>query len=251
MNDRQKMRSRIGAWRQTSWVALLSVGALWVLAGCASPLPAAEIGGPDAAVTTTLATAEPVQEVTDATEAPSAVAAPRPATSAQQKGPYYPITEPAERDNDLTSISTMATALGDVLLLNGRLLTTDGLPLPGATIEIWQTDGNGVYLHPNDPGFEQRDRNFQFYGEAITDAAGRYSFRTIMPGPYEPRPRHIHFKVKLDGAELLTSQLYFSNDAELANARVPADLVVNVAAGQDERGGAALVGEQDIVVTLR
>ena len=33
-----------------------------------------------------------------------------------------------------------------------------------------------------------------------------------MPGEYEPRPRHIHFKIKQNGQTLLTSQLYFSDD---------------------------------------
>ena len=46
------------------------------------------------------------------------------------------------------------------------------------------------------------------------DSEGWYAFRTIVPGRYEPRPRHIHFKVKQAGSTLLTSQFYFSDDVE-------------------------------------
>jgi protocatechuate 3,4-dioxygenase beta subunit len=101
---------------------------------------------------------------------------------------------------------------GEVLYLLGQVMDIQGEPLPGATVEIWQTDASGVYDHPGDPGTESRDRTFQFFGSSVADADGWYAFRTLMPGRYEPRPRHIHFKVKQDGATLLTSQFYFSDD---------------------------------------
>lgn len=101
---------------------------------------------------------------------------------------------------------------GDVLLLYGHVLDVNGEPVSDATVEIWQTDASGVYDHPQDPGTDGRDLTFQFYGSAATDASGFYAFRTIVPGRYEPRPRHIHFKVKRAGETALTSQFYFSDD---------------------------------------
>lgn len=101
---------------------------------------------------------------------------------------------------------------GEVLYLLGQVMDVQGEPVPGAVVEIWQTDADGVYDHPGDPGTESRDRTFQFFGSSVADADGWYAFRTLMPGRYEPRPRHIHFKVKQDGATLLTSQFYFSDD---------------------------------------
>ena len=62
-----------------------------------------------------------------------------------------------------------------------------------------------------------RDQGFQFYGTSIADDEGMYTFRTVRPGYYEPRPKHIHVKVKIDGATALTSQFYFEEDrADLA-----------------------------------
>ena len=103
------------------------------------------------------------------------------------------------------------TARGTVLILTGHVLDINGNPLEGAAIEIWQTDASGVYDHPGDPGTANRDRGFQFYGTAVADAQGKYAFRTIRPGEYEPRPPHIHFKVWLNSTLLLTSQLYFTD----------------------------------------
>ena len=88
----------------------------------------------------------------------------------------------------------------------------NGNPVPNAQIEIWQTDATGVYNHPQDPSTDSRDQSFQFFGQTFVDEAGWYAFRTILPGRYEPRPRHIHYKVKQNEATLLTSQFYFSDD---------------------------------------
>jgi protocatechuate 3,4-dioxygenase beta subunit len=85
-------------------------------------------------------------------------------------------------------------------------------------VEFWQTDAEGIYDHPGDGGTANRDRGFQFYGTSIADADGRYLFRTVQPGYYEPRPRHIHVKVKQDGRTLLTTQFYFAEDGAGAGA---------------------------------
>lgn len=111
-------------------------------------------------------------------------------------------------------------------------------------------------MHPRDPDTNQRDQNFQFYGEAVTAADGSYSFRTIVPGRYEPRPQHIHVKVKLNGQEMLTTQFYFSQSAgDSGDALFPKDpgeaqaLVIDLSDGVDANGNAILVGHRDIVLS--
>ncbi len=91
-------------------------------------------------------------------------------------------------------------------------MDVNGTPLEGAAVEFWQTDSSGVYDHPRDPGTDGRDMGFQFFGTSRTDSEGIYMFRTIAPGRYEPRPPHIHVKVRLNGVELLTTQFYFVED---------------------------------------
>ncbi|WP_420630568.1 hypothetical protein [Candidatus Leptofilum sp.] len=168
-------------------------------------------------------------------------------TPSQQEGPYYTVEKPADRDNDLTVLDGAAgEPAGEIVEFGGALYDRNGRPIPNATIEIWQTDASGAYLHPNDPSTDQRDRNFQFYGEAVTDENGRYSFRTILPGEYEPRPRHIHFKVKLDGETLITSQFYFAAD----NSGQPDPLIITLNPGEDTAGNTIQTGQRDIILNL-
>lgn len=179
-------------------------------------------------------------------------------TPSQGEGPYYPINKLDERDNDLTVLEgASGPPAGRVVEFGGIVYDASGMPQPGILVEIWQTDDNGVYLHPGDPGTEQRDRNFQFYGESITTDDGRYEFRTILPGRYEPRPRHIHVKLKLDGQELLTTQFYFSGDPELAGEsmfnQVGPDgqhLVITLEETLGADGNAILVGQRDVILNI-
>lgn len=168
-------------------------------------------------------------------------------TPPQMEGPYYTVQKPDDRDNDLVQVAgASGFPQGQILVFGGKVYDASGMPVEGLTIEIWQTDASGVYLHPNDPGTASRDPNFQFYGEALTDAAGSYSFRTILPGQYEPRPPHIHFKVKRDGQELLTSQFYFSENPDVQGAEEA--LLITTLPGQDADGNSILTGNRDIIL---
>ena len=136
--------------------------------------------------------------------------APLPKTPADYQGPFYPVTSQQDIDNDLTRIKGKTeVAQGDILNLSGMAVNTSGKPLAGLTIEIWQTDTQGKYKHPGDSTPGERDPNFQYWGATITDTGGRFFFRTLVPGAYNPRPAHIHYKVLRDGKPILTSQIYF------------------------------------------
>ena len=202
---------------------------------------------------------EAATETTSPREAIGAAAAPIKVTyftPAQTEGPYYPVNKPKDRDNDLVDLEgSGGSPAGDILELGGTLFDASGMPVAGAVIEIWQTDNNGVYLHPNDPGTSRRDPHFQFYGESVTADDGSYRFRTIVPGHYRPRPRHIHVKIWMKGRELLTTQFYFSDDPYLASDSV----LGRATAGQralyiqlDEGPGTDLsparIGHRDIVL---
>lgn len=103
---------------------------------------------------------------------------------------------------------------GDVITLKGQVLDVHGDPVEGAVVEIWQTDQNGNYDHPNDAAESELDPTFQYFGTATSDAEGNYEFITIKPLAYGNRPSHVHVKVKLDGEEVLTTQFYFIQDRD-------------------------------------
>ena len=136
-------------------------------------------------------------------------------TPSATEGPFYPPEIPADDDNDLVRIEdAVREAGGDILHLDGRVLDPAARPLAGVRIEIWQCDANGVYLHPRSRGGEIRDAAFQGFGHATSDAAGAFSFRTIVPVPYPGRTPHIHLKALMDGSEVLTTQLYRAGFAQ-------------------------------------
>lgn len=129
-------------------------------------------------------------------------------TPAQTEGPFYPDKLPLDTDNDLLIVNDGITpGIGEITHLNGRILDAKGQPIRNALVEIWQCDGQGVYLHTRDT-HAARDKNFQGFGRFMTASTGEYYFRTIKPVPYPGRTPHIHFKVKIKGKEELVTQCY-------------------------------------------
>ncbi|WP_414664676.1 dioxygenase family protein [Horticoccus sp. 23ND18S-11] len=195
----------------------------------------------------------------------SAAAAPV-RTAEVTEGPFYPFNStntlptitPANRDNDMTRVTGAATpARGLPFLLSGVVRDPAGAPVAGVKVELWQTDEGGVYYHSGDNNAAKRDPAFQHYGESVTDQNGRYSFRTIKPGLYTGRIRHFHFKVKNQGATVLTSQFTFDDErADFAKDGVQRRLsgdalestVIAPKRGTDASGADAWVAVKDIVI---
>src|SRR5438270_431803 len=130
-------------------------------------------------------------------------------TPPQTEGPFYPDKLPLDTDNDLIIVNENVTpAVGKITHLSGRILDARGNPVRNALVEIWQCDNNGSYLHSKSDNREKYDRNFQGFGRFMTGARGEYYFRTIKPVPYPGRTPHVHFKVKKNRRDLLTTQMY-------------------------------------------
>jgi protocatechuate 3,4-dioxygenase, beta subunit len=133
-------------------------------------------------------------------------------TPRSTEGPYYPDHLPLDQDNDLTLIiGGTAPAGGTVTEFGGRLLNADGKPVADRTIELWQTDVNGCYLHSKGvQKGKERDPAFQGYGKIVTNEKGEYRFRTIKPGLYSGRTLHWHVAVNEGEKRLLTTQLFIA-----------------------------------------
>lgn len=133
-------------------------------------------------------------------------------TPRQTEGPYYPDKLPLDTDNDLIIINSGITpGVGEITHLHGVVTDGSGAPVPGALVEIWQTDSHGSYIHSqggNRDADNQKDPNFQGYGRFLTDRQGRYYFRTIKPVTYPGRTPHIHCIVSQASKRMLTTQCY-------------------------------------------
>ena len=104
---------------------------------------------------------------------------------------------------------------GEPLMVTGRILSAgpDHAPLSDARIEVWQTDGDGRY-YPQGSGHvsDYTDSEIDLRGTVLTGEAGRYQFRTVVPGGYFPRPRHFHYRVTAPGHTALVTQLYLTGN---------------------------------------
>jgi len=132
------------------------------------------------------------------------------------EGPFYPDKLPLDTDNDLLIVNDSITpAVGEVTWLSGRVLDSRGDAVRNALVEIWQCDHNGVYIHSrNMAGHSQQDKNFQGFGRFLTGSTGEYVFRTIKPVPYPGRTPHIHYKLKRNGKDLLTTQCFIKGHSQ-------------------------------------
>lgn len=135
------------------------------------------------------------------------------ATPQDMLGPFYPPQWTGEIDADLLSLGGKDYLQGTPLALSGRVLSTSGVPISNAVVEIWQTDATGKYRHPGDDGEGPAKRGFQGFGRSTVDTDGRYAFRTIKPVLYSGRPPHVHFKVIAPGYRDLVTQMYFAGES--------------------------------------
>ncbi|AYD65797.1 protocatechuate 3,4-dioxygenase subunit beta [Achromobacter sp. LC458] len=142
-----------------------------------------------------------------------------PQTLSEITGPAFGAAFVKQGDNDLTRIAS-ADAIGERIIVSGRVLDENGRPVPDALIEIWQANAAGRYLHKRDQHDAPLDPNFSGEGRTVTDAHGRYQFKTIKPGAYPWgnhyngwRPQHIHFSLFGRAyATRLVTQMYFPGD---------------------------------------
>jgi catechol 1,2-dioxygenase len=115
-----------------------------------------------------------------------------------------------------------------VLFMQGTVFDAKGAPLPDARVEVWHANLLGNYSF-----FDKSQPVFNLRRTILSDASGRYSFRSIMPrgygcppdgttqalltklGRHGQRPAHIHFFVSAPGHRRLTTQINIDGDAYL------------------------------------
>ncbi|HEX8207283.1 MAG TPA: hypothetical protein VF587_14575 [Solirubrobacteraceae bacterium] len=123
-------------------------------------------------------------------------------TVEQTEGPYFTPGSPERRS------IVPSGASGDRLVVAGLVVDTACRPVRRALLDFWQADEAGEY----------DNSGFGFRGHQFTDARGRFSLETVVPGLYPGRTRHIHVKVQAPRRDVLTTQLYFpgepANDAD-------------------------------------
>jgi len=97
---------------------------------------------------------------------------------------------------------------GTPLVVKGTVLDVAGHPAPGIEIFAYHTDATGRYA------LAGADDPWRLKGWAVTDAQGRFEFRTIRPGPYPGRavPAHIHLTAAAPSCGHQFTDLMFDDD---------------------------------------
>jgi len=163
-------------------------------------------------------------------------------TSSQTVGPFFNIGLRRFCCADLLAPGVS----GERVVIEGRVLDGDGVPVPDAVLEIWQANAQGKYAHPEDTQAKPLELGFKGYGRVATDDEGRFRIVTIKPGAV-PGPQgsiqapHLEISVFMRGLlKRLVTRIYFPDDPQQAGdpvlARVdPArrgTLIAKPAAGQ-------------------
>ena len=144
-----------------------------------------------------------------------------PLTPTELTGPGPAVSAVTPEDSDLTrNAGTGGEAIGERIIVTGRVLDEGGNPVPRTLVEVWQANAAGRYIHRVDQHQAPLDPNFLGIGRCLTDEAGGYRFTTIRPGAYPWgnhrnawRPPHIHFSLFGPGmVSRLVTQMYFPGD---------------------------------------
>jgi protocatechuate 3,4-dioxygenase beta subunit len=187
-------------------VTVVVVAVAAALGGCDRDRPAAQPATRASAAPAPVTTAPPDCSVTPGTPAQGTAPAAADAPSRLKLGP-----SPELRGS---AAAKAAARRGQRLLVSGTVYAADcATPLAGASLQVWQTDADGVY----GPGHGTGNITCCYLqGSLRTDARGRYQFTTVKPGQYkaeaDPPPAHIHFEVRHPDAGGLMTELLFEGD---------------------------------------
>lgn len=145
-----------------------------------------------------------------------------PQTESELSGPVFGHDLIGIKDNNLIEnfARTGKTAIGERILVHGKVRDEMGRGIPNCLIEIWQANAGGRYRHVNESYIAPLDPSFGGCGRTLTDENGNYQFSTIRPGPYpwpngpnDWRPAHIHFSLFGPAfLQRLITQMYFEGD---------------------------------------
>ncbi|MBK3443058.1 catechol 1,2-dioxygenase [Pseudomonas sp. BIGb0450] len=133
-------------------------------------------------------------------------------------GPFYVADAPRYENG----ANICLDGKGEPTLVSGRVLDTDGNPIVGATLDIWQTNDDGFY----DVQQKGLQPEYNLRGLFTTDADGCYAFRTVKPrhypipadgpvgkllgqlGRHPNRAAHLHFIVTAPGFDQVITHIF-------------------------------------------
>lgn len=119
------------------------------------------------------------------------------------EGPFY--IDPKLLRSDITEGKP-----GLQMQMRLQVVSADCTPIKDARVDLWHCDAQGLYSGVANLGGAADTTGQTFLrGTQLTDDTGVATFQTIFPGWYPGRTTHMHYKVILDQATVLTGQVFF------------------------------------------
>lgn len=110
-------------------------------------------------------------------------------------------------------------AEGQKLMLVGRLLDVNCMPVKDAQIEIWQPDPFGKWFLAQRDDLATPLPVFTGAGRGFSNTTGEFFFHTLFPSSVNKRAPFINVKIKARGMKEFNTQLFFGSD--MRNAEDP------------------------------
>jgi protocatechuate 3,4-dioxygenase beta subunit len=127
-----------------------------------------------------------------------------PVTPAVPEGPFY-------KDEKLNRIDITENKKGVPVQYVFLVENKNCQPIPGAVVDIWQCDADGHY---SDFKVENTVNETWLRGYQATGQDGICKFTAVFPGWYTGRITHLHGKVHINGATVLTTNFFFPKEVE-------------------------------------
>jgi protocatechuate 3,4-dioxygenase beta subunit len=133
---------------------------------------------------------------------------------------HYPGAAAIPRSNDLTrTAGKVAEREGEALLLDGRVLDAQCMPVANAVVELWQANPYGNWRVPSAADRASSTAMFSGAGRAITDSEGRFAFTTLFPGSAKGRAPRLYVRIAAPNQRELKTALFFADDERNAQDR--------------------------------
>ncbi len=127
----------------------------------------------------------------------------------------------AKNSNNLTqNYASFETARGKKILIKGKVLDNNCVPISGVKVNIWQTNSFGLYqFNANDIYNEHYDKNFRGSGNTLTNNLGEFEFITIYPGKINSTPPNIIFRLEHQNFYPFETRMFFPENNNTNNIK--------------------------------
>ncbi len=133
----------------------------------------------------------------------------------------------AKNSNDLTkNYNSFEVAKGKKIIIKGKVLDKDCVPISGAKVSIWQANSMGYYQFNYDKYSEHYDENFAGSGNIISNNLGEFEFITVYPGKVNSVNSNVIFKIEHQSFQPMETKMFFPENNNVKDIKILAPYLI-------------------------